>query len=181
VRDLTHQTFDRLTVIGRAKVKNDPGRGEAWWGCLCKCGRVVTVRGDHLTSGKTQSCGCLQREIAQLMAFQRAAERDLERRSRLPINFGPHLDYQLRTDPDFRNGYEAAVRTWMRDGVPERWAAFAKEAQARSALASRNGHLTAISSSDTSAFELLQTFLRGEEERAVLLEEMAVRSEIGVT
>ena len=63
--DLTGQTINRLVVIreyGRAK------GGQVTWLCRClgehgdDCGNEVVVRVDHLRSGHTQSCGCLQRE-----------------------------------------------------------------------------------------------------------------------
>ena len=63
--DLTGQHFGRLVVIreyGRDK------RGRVLWLCRClgkngdDCGKEVVVRGDHLRSEHTQSCGCLSRE-----------------------------------------------------------------------------------------------------------------------
>jgi hypothetical protein len=53
------RTFGRLTVeaaAGRNKT------GESVWACICSCGESCTVRRYRLTSGETQSCGCLQRE-----------------------------------------------------------------------------------------------------------------------
>ena len=35
------------------------------WHCRCDCGKEKDISGWHLTSGKIQSCGCLQKEIAQ--------------------------------------------------------------------------------------------------------------------
>ena len=63
--DLTGQPFGRLIVIreyGRDKW------GAVLWLCRClgkngdDCGKEVVVRGDHLRSEHTQSCGCLSRE-----------------------------------------------------------------------------------------------------------------------
>ena len=63
--DLTGQTINRLLVIreyGRTK------SGKVTWLCRClgkngdDCGNEVVVRSDHLLSGNTKSCGCLQRE-----------------------------------------------------------------------------------------------------------------------
>jgi len=57
--DLTGQTFGRLTVY------------EEWYNsyikkwivfCVCDCGNTIDVRKSDLKSGKTHSCGCLQRE-----------------------------------------------------------------------------------------------------------------------
>ena len=59
LRDLTGQTFGRLTVVER--VKNDKYK-DAYWLCRCICGNEVVVRGTCLTKGEIQSCGCLQKE-----------------------------------------------------------------------------------------------------------------------
>lgn len=52
-------TFDRLKVIKRAE--NDKYQNSQWV-CKCRCGNITIVRGSHLTSGNTRSCGCLDRE-----------------------------------------------------------------------------------------------------------------------
>lgn len=57
--DLTGQRFGRLTALSEhGKAKN----GHTTWLCLCDCGNKVVSTVDHLRSGHTQSCGCLQRE-----------------------------------------------------------------------------------------------------------------------
>ena len=67
-KDLTGQPFGRLIVIreyGRDK------HGNVLWLCRClgkngnDCGKEVVVRGDHLRSENTQSCGCLSRELVR--------------------------------------------------------------------------------------------------------------------
>ena len=61
--NLTNQTFGRLTVLYRdietEKLKKDR---HAMWKCKCECGNEVSVVGKDLRAGKTQSCGCLQKE-----------------------------------------------------------------------------------------------------------------------
>lgn len=57
--DLAGKRFGRLIVIERDE--NDK-YGNLMWLCKCDCGNVVTVRGNHLKHGQTQSCGCLQAE-----------------------------------------------------------------------------------------------------------------------
>lgn len=54
--DLTNEKFSRLTVIARAETD---GRRTKWI-CRCDCGVTKTVAADHLRSGHTRSCGCLQ-------------------------------------------------------------------------------------------------------------------------
>jgi hypothetical protein len=54
-------------TYGRLIVTSEAGRdkqGRATWNCLCDCGQPVTVSGYNLRDGHTQSCGCLQRELA---------------------------------------------------------------------------------------------------------------------
>lgn len=58
--DLINQHFGRLTVLG--DVGKRTGRGRILWHCLCECGRVTFVRGDHLKNGEIRSCGCLNEE-----------------------------------------------------------------------------------------------------------------------
>lgn len=36
--------------------------------CVCSCGKEVLVRKDHLSSGATKSCGCLQNELVKKRA-----------------------------------------------------------------------------------------------------------------
>jgi hypothetical protein len=60
--DLTGQQFERLTVISRAE---NTTTGKAQWYCECECDKkIVVVRGEHLRSGHTTSCGCIQKENA---------------------------------------------------------------------------------------------------------------------
>lgn len=59
-KDITAQKFERLTALYR--LHNYHNRG-TYWICLCDCGNFVYVKGCHLQSGHTKSCGCLQKEI----------------------------------------------------------------------------------------------------------------------
>lgn len=63
-RDLTGMTFGRLTVLRR--VENGKN-GAPRWLCKCNCsnGNTIVTEGFHLTSGHTQSCGCIQKERAR--------------------------------------------------------------------------------------------------------------------
>lgn len=59
--DLTGQRFGRLTVLSRATATN----GHATWLCICDCGNRRNVKGIHLRSGHTQSCGCYKVELSE--------------------------------------------------------------------------------------------------------------------
>ena len=62
--DLTGQKFGRLTVIERADEYVSPkGQRHIRWLCNCDCGKQITVKGNHLKSGNTKSCGCLESEM----------------------------------------------------------------------------------------------------------------------
>jgi hypothetical protein len=56
---LTGLKFGRLTVVGVSEKRDG---GKLMWDCLCDCGKPASVRGTHLTQGKTESCGCLRAE-----------------------------------------------------------------------------------------------------------------------
>jgi hypothetical protein len=66
--DLTGQKFGRLTVIKKIENYNNKRRG-TYWLCECSCYNEEgkhpqkIIYGDSLRQGKTQSCGCLQKEI----------------------------------------------------------------------------------------------------------------------
>jgi len=67
--DLTGDTFGRLTVEHLLK-RRGPAKQPRWL-CRCACGtRDVVVYGERLRSGKTQSCGCLQRELRDGLRWQ---------------------------------------------------------------------------------------------------------------
>jgi len=56
--DETGNTYGRLTVVDRAA-----NIGKAtMWNCLCECGNEKAIRAISLRSGRTKSCGCLNRE-----------------------------------------------------------------------------------------------------------------------
>lgn len=52
--------YGRLEVIYRA----DNVGTRASWVCKCECGNEKIVSGKMLRNGKTQSCGCLRKEVA---------------------------------------------------------------------------------------------------------------------
>ena len=62
VIDLTGRIFGRLRVV---KFYGRKGKRKLYWTCKCSCGNTVNIQGQHLRTGATQSCGCLQKESAR--------------------------------------------------------------------------------------------------------------------
>lgn len=63
--DLTGMIYGRLKVLYRYPadyITPSTGKHTSRWFCLCECGNTSIVSSSQLRSGKTQSCGCLQRE-----------------------------------------------------------------------------------------------------------------------
>ena len=57
--DITGQRFSKLVTIAPLGI-NKAGAKE--WSCLCDCGHTTTTAYTRLKSGKTKSCGCLQKQ-----------------------------------------------------------------------------------------------------------------------
>lgn len=66
IKDLTGQSFGRLTVI-RQSYSTD---GRAHWTCLCRCGNQKRIAGKSLRNGSTTSCGCFNREQSSRKNFR---------------------------------------------------------------------------------------------------------------
>ena len=62
--NLTNGEFGRLFVVGK-EYDMTRKKGVIYWKCICRCDKRKrhSIRGDNLRGG-TQSCGCLQKEIA---------------------------------------------------------------------------------------------------------------------
>jgi len=63
VIDLTGRTFGRLTVQALTRGVDNRGIRTRLWICRCTCGRETTIQTSSLTSGVSQSCGCLRLEL----------------------------------------------------------------------------------------------------------------------
>lgn len=53
-KDLTGRIFGDMTVLRFSFSR----KNSSYWECKCDCGVVKSVRGSHLTGGKTKTCGC---------------------------------------------------------------------------------------------------------------------------
>lgn len=58
IKDLTGKTFGRIEVLEYVGIEDH----KAQWRCRCSCGNEFITKGIYLTTGDTQSCGCLLKE-----------------------------------------------------------------------------------------------------------------------
>lgn len=58
LRDLSGMRYGRLLIVERAENQGN----RVMWRCICECGAEIVTRGENITSGRTQSCGCYNRE-----------------------------------------------------------------------------------------------------------------------
>lgn len=81
--DLTGKTFGRLTVLEEAEKRSS--KGYIQWICRCNCENetIVVVPSYRLKSGKTRSCGCLQRDTVISMNKDREKYPENDRETRL--------------------------------------------------------------------------------------------------
>lgn len=57
--DITDEEYGRLTVLKHVGFEK---YGQSLWECQCSCGNIKVIHKKSLTSGATQSCGCLRSE-----------------------------------------------------------------------------------------------------------------------
>lgn len=83
LKDLTGKKFGRLLILKLEQKRSNAGK--TMYKCLCDCGNIVSVLANSFTtSGHTQSCGCIVREMGEiagqrfgrLVALNRAFVRD---------------------------------------------------------------------------------------------------------
>jgi hypothetical protein len=73
--DLTGLTFGNLTVLSLSRIIHQGRASRIFWNCRCICGNTKEVRGDHLRSGATTSCGCVQKEAAKKASLKHGHRR----------------------------------------------------------------------------------------------------------
>ena len=73
IQDLSNQQFGRWTVLHLDEERSSSSSGKKYWICKCECGNTGSVRSDQLKSGRSKSCGCLNRELAS-QRFKQMAE-----------------------------------------------------------------------------------------------------------
>jgi len=62
IKDLAGMVFGKLRVIEVAERRSST----YYWRCRCDCGNIKVIRGSHLSSGNTVSCGCNKNEFEDL-------------------------------------------------------------------------------------------------------------------
>jgi len=109
IHDLTGQRYGKLVAIEKTGKKQNNSQV---WICECDCGNKVEVSAGNLTSGKTNSCGCLLDE-SRKKAIKKA----------LDIRQDQYVDgtdiYQLAQEPRTNNTsgvvgvtYDKSTKTW---------------------------------------------------------------------
>lgn len=62
--DLSNQIFGKLKVLKRAENRIEPsGRSKVYWLCRCECNIEKEIEASSLKKGKSNSCGCIGKEI----------------------------------------------------------------------------------------------------------------------
>ena len=69
--DLSNKRFGRLKVIKLDHRQRTKHGTKIYWLCKCNCGNTKVIRKDHLLSGATRSCGCLEKENRNKLAFDK--------------------------------------------------------------------------------------------------------------
>lgn len=63
IENLCDMRFGKWTVLGDyVCIKNGGTTRIGWMVCKCDCGKIQTVRAGDLKSGKSKSCGCLNKK-----------------------------------------------------------------------------------------------------------------------
>lgn len=75
-KDRTGDKYGRLTVISHSGKDH---RNKHLWLCKCRCGNEKVVVGDNLSSGKSNSCGCLKAEFLARKGNQYGLYEDREK------------------------------------------------------------------------------------------------------
>ena len=71
----------RLTVIKRGPSVIVSGKPVVQWWCRCSCGRhddLILIAGGSLRSGNTKSCGCINKEIIDILHMQSCKENPVD-------------------------------------------------------------------------------------------------------
>lgn len=74
--NLIGKRYGRLLVLKDTDQRTP--HGNVMWECLCDCGNKILVSTNHLQSGNTKSCGCLEgQSVGELKIFQLLKENNI--------------------------------------------------------------------------------------------------------
>lgn len=69
IEDLTGRRYGRLVVMYQNGFRYKPsGQRTVLWRCQCDCGNEKDIPSSTLRNGRSQSCGCLNSELASIRA-----------------------------------------------------------------------------------------------------------------
>lgn len=102
MKNLTGRRFGELLVLARYIDAKQSAKTQKWL-CLCSCGRYTIVDDQKLTSGHTQSCGCMKNSLPEsiIVHYLRTHEisfekefkyKDLVSYTGLPLRFDFKID-----------------------------------------------------------------------------------------
>ena len=104
---LIGRRFNRLLVIGLRNKRNR--RHRLVYVCRCDCGKVKEVSTEYLIQGKTQSCGCWNRDvrIERIRKVASAAIGEKNHNWRGGLSFNPYpVDFSKTLKRDIRSRYD---------------------------------------------------------------------------
>ena len=112
--------FGYLEVLALAHAHN----GHAHWLCRCECGRDTVVKGSHLRSGHTVSCGCRRGNVVHGKSRTRLYHiwNGMRERCQNPNNphytgYGGRGIYVCKEWQDFENFYSWALESGYSDNL----------------------------------------------------------------
>lgn len=131
LKDLTGQTFGRLTVLDRYPVNHS--HGNARWVVECSCGTIQISRSCHLLNGHATSCGCWNEEKKRLKGFTREIfvrhmfDRYRKAAARRDVFWNLTVDqvdgfisgncFYCGVEPQFRNAMRGNIGAFLYNGI----------------------------------------------------------------
>ena len=98
--ELEGKQFGRWTVQKFDQIKN----GRAYWIVICSCGTIKSFTSGYLASGKTKSCGCLQKELTHNLYFEDLTDKTFTNLTIL--KFSHKINYK------YKNGNSTNIFYW---------------------------------------------------------------------
>lgn len=115
--DLTGRRFGKLIVLHQDCERH------GYWICQCDCGQKTSILGKSLTKQKkaTQSCGCIQRELAAINGAQNIAENSAKQ---ISLNKALNTNSQvIKTKTPPKNNKSGIKGIWWNDSR-KKWEAY---------------------------------------------------------